>query len=61
MRGEDIVSPARMTVAVATLSLNYARGAQTKMTPKVNTWPGFFAGQIVINVDASFREGDCAA
>ena len=60
MRGEDFASPVRTAVAVAALSPNYARGAQTKMTPKVNNWPGFFAGQIVINVDASFREGDYA-
>ena len=60
MRGEDVSSPARTAVAVAALALNYARGAQTKMTPKVNIWPGFLAGQMIINVDASFSEGDYA-
>ncbi|XBH97489.1 hypothetical protein VPH35_127150 [Triticum aestivum] len=30
------------------------------MTPKVNIWPGFLAGQMIINVDVSFSEGDYA-
>ncbi|XBJ08758.1 hypothetical protein VPH35_013988 [Triticum aestivum] len=30
------------------------------MTPKVNIWPGFLAGQTVLNVDALFSEGDYA-
>ncbi|XBI42163.1 hypothetical protein VPH35_126525 [Triticum aestivum] len=42
------------------LAINFIRGAQAKSTPKINRWPTFLAGQLVLNVDASFTEGDYA-
>ena len=60
MRGEEILTPERTAPAVVALAINYVRGAQAKSTPKINRWPTFLAGQLVLNVDASFTEGDYA-
>ena len=60
VRGEEILTPERTAPAVVALAINYVRGAQAKSTPKINRWPTFLAGQLVLNVDASFTEGDYA-
>ncbi|KAI4969584.1 hypothetical protein ZWY2020_000498 [Hordeum vulgare] len=38
---------------VVALTINYGRGSQAKTTPKT-----YLGGQLVLNVDASFTEGD---
>lgn len=39
VRGEVILSTERMAMTVVALTINYVRGAQSKTTPKTNTWP----------------------
>ena len=51
VRGGEILTPERTASAVVALAINYVRGAQAKSTPKINRWPTFLAGQLVLNVD----------
>ena len=53
MRGEVILSAEHAAMIVVALTINYGRGSQAKTTPKT-----YLGGRLVLNVDASFTEGD---